>query len=79
MDKLLTVSCDNNGAVENFKEPRSHKKGKYIERKYHLIREIVHRRDVNVLKIASEDNLADPSTKTLPKKGIQQTSIRNRT
>ncbi|KAL0539455.1 hypothetical protein IC582_023667 [Cucumis melo] len=29
--------CDNSGTVANSKEPRSHKRGKHIERKYHLI------------------------------------------
>ena len=68
MDKPLTLYCDNSGAVANSKEPRSHKRDKYIERKYHLIREIVHRGDISVVKIASEDNLADPFTKTLPER-----------
>ena len=66
MDKPLTLFCDNNGVVVNSKEPRSHKRGNHIERKYHLIREIVHRGDVSSLKIASENYLADPFTKTLP-------------
>ena len=60
MEKPLVLYCDNSGAVENFKEPRSHKRGKHIEKKYHLIREIVHRGEVTVMKIASEQNLADP-------------------
>ena len=68
MDKPLTLYCDNSGAVANSKEPRSHKRGKHIERKYHLIREIVQRGDANVMKIASQDNLADPFTKTLTAK-----------
>ena len=37
----ITLYCDNSGAVANSKEPRSHKCGKHIERKYHLIIEIV--------------------------------------
>ena len=37
----ITLYCDNSGAVANSKEPRSHKRGKHIKRKYHLIREIV--------------------------------------
>ena len=57
--------------MANPKEPRSHKRGKHIERKYHLIREIVHRGDVSVLKIRSEDNLADLFTKTLPTKSFE--------
>ena len=43
MEKPLVLYRDNNEAVANSKEPRSHKKGKHIKRKYHLIREIVHR------------------------------------
>ena len=37
----ITLDCDNNGVIANSKEPRSHKRDKHIERKYHLIREIV--------------------------------------
>ena len=55
----IILYCDNRGAVANAKEPRSHKRGKHIERKYHLIREIVNRGDTKVSQIASENNLAD--------------------
>ena len=61
----ITLHCDNSGAVANSKEPTSHKRGKHIERKYHLLREIVHRGDVKVSQIALEDNLIDPFTKRL--------------
>ena len=37
----ITLFCDNNGAVAQSKDPRNHKKGKHIERKYHIIRDIV--------------------------------------
>ncbi|CAN4101643.1 unnamed protein product [Withania somnifera] len=62
------IYCDNSGAVANSKEPRSHKKAKHIERKYHLIRDIVQRRDMVVAKITAKNNLADPFTKALPQK-----------
>jgi hypothetical protein len=68
----ITLYCDNSGAVANSKEPRSHKRGKHIERKYHLIREIVSRGDAVVSQIASEDNLADPFTKGLAQKIFDQ-------
>ena len=51
VDEPMTIYCDNTGAVANSKEPRSHKRSKHIERKYHLIREIVQRGDVEVKKI----------------------------
>ena len=68
MQLPIKLYCDNSGAIANSKEPRTHKKGKHIERKYHLIRDIVQRGDVVVTKIASVDNLTDPFTKSLPAK-----------
>ena len=71
MDKPIVLYCDNSGAVAKSKEPRSHKRGKHIEWKYRLIREIVHLGDVAVMKIALQDNLSDPFTKTLPAKSFE--------
>ena len=61
----LEIFCDNNGAIAQAKEPRSHQKSKHILRRYHLIREIVERGDVKISKIPSADNAADPLTKQL--------------
>ena len=61
----IVMYCDNSGAVAQCKEPRNHKKGKHIKRKYHLIREFVQEKEIVVEQIASADNLADPFTKTL--------------
>ncbi|KAK0573671.1 hypothetical protein LWI29_011808 [Acer saccharum] len=69
-NKQITIYCDNSGAVANSKEPRSHKRGKHIERKYHVLREIVQRSDVTITKIASAENLVDPFTKALPQKSF---------
>ena len=68
MDKPLTLFCDNNGVVANSKEPRCHKRSKHIEYKYHIIREFVQKEDVFILKIASENNLANPFPKVLTAK-----------
>ena len=65
IDKPITLHCDNSGAVINSKELWSHKRGKYIERKYHLIWDIISRGDMIVITILTLDNLADPLTKTL--------------
>ena len=37
----ITVYCDNNGAIAQAKEPRSHQRSKHVLRRYHLIREII--------------------------------------
>ncbi|KAM6551295.1 hypothetical protein CsatB_001103 [Cannabis sativa] len=63
MEKPLVLLCDNTGALANSKEPRSHKRSKHIERKYHIIREYVARGDVLVEKVDTEDNVVDPFTK----------------
>ena len=49
----IILFCDNSRAVAQSKDPRNHKKGKHIERKYHIIRDIVARGDVVVAKIES--------------------------
>ena len=33
----ITLFCDNSGAVAQSKDPRNQKKGKCVERKYHII------------------------------------------
>ena len=47
------------------KEPRSHQRSKHILRRFHLIREIVDRGDVEIRKVHTDDNVADPLTKPL--------------
>ena len=64
----ITLFCDNSRVVAQSKDPRNHKKRKYMERKYHIIRDIVARGDVVVAKIDSANNLADLFTKTLPQR-----------
>ena len=68
MDLPIRLYCDNNGAVANSKKPCSHKQGKHIKRKYHLILKIVQRGDLIVTKIASEHNIVDPFMKALSAK-----------
>ena len=67
-DRPITLYCDSSGAVAQSKEPRSHKKQKHILRKYHLIRDFIDRGDTIVIKIASEENLAYPFTKSIPER-----------
>ena len=62
----MDVFCDNNGAIVQAKEPRSHQRSKHILRRFHLIREIVDRGDVKIWKVSTNDNVADPLTKPLP-------------
>ena len=61
----IGLHCDNNGAIAQAKEPRSHQRSKHILRRYHLIREIIERGDVRICKVPGDSNVADPLTKQL--------------
>ena len=65
IESPIPLYCDNNGAIAQAKEPRSHQKSKHIRRRFHLIREFVKNGDIDILKVASVDNIADPFTKPL--------------
>ncbi|KAK8713554.1 hypothetical protein V6N13_148767 [Hibiscus sabdariffa] len=61
----VDLYCDNNGAIVQAKEPKSHQRSKHILRCFHLIREIIDRGDVEICKVHTDDNIADPLTKPL--------------
>ena len=61
----IDLYCDNNGAIAQAKEPRSHSRAKHILRRFHLIREINERGDIHICKVHTNDNIADPLTKGL--------------
>ena len=53
----VDLYCDNNGAIAQAKEPRSHSKAKHILRRYHLLREINNRGDIHICKVHTNDTL----------------------
>ena len=61
----MILFYDKSRVVAQSKKPRNHYKGKHIERKCHLIHEIIQRGDVVIRKIPFVDNLADFFTKRL--------------
>ena len=63
---LVTLYCDNTGAIANAKEPRSHSTAKHILRRFHVIRQYVQEGDVKICKVHTDLNVADPLTKPLP-------------
>jgi hypothetical protein len=62
----MEIYCDNNGAIAQAKEPRSHQKNKPILQKYHLIQEYMDKGEIKLCKIHMDLNVADPLTKPLP-------------
>ncbi|KAL0329467.1 UNVERIFIED_CONTAM: hypothetical protein Sradi_4933400, partial [Sesamum radiatum] len=63
--ELIVIFYDNNVAIAEAKEPRSHHKSKHTVRHYHLLGEMVGRGDMRVDPITSAENTADPLTKLI--------------
>ena len=61
----ISLYCDNNRAIAQDKEPRSHKKSKHVLKHYHLIRKIIGWQDVKIERVPIDQNIADPLTKAL--------------
>ena len=61
----IILYCESKEAIAQSKDLINHKCEKHIERKYHLVREIIRHEDVVVAKVTSINNLEDPFTKTL--------------
>ena len=56
---------DNNGTIVLTKELRSHQKFKYIKRWFHLIRDYLEKGYIEMKRVNTTDNVADPLTKSL--------------
>jgi hypothetical protein len=65
IENPIDMYCDNTGAIVIANEPGVLRGAKHILRKFHYIREVVERGDVRILKVPTEDNLADPFTKPM--------------
>ena len=68
----VPLYCDNNAAIALTREPRSHHKSRHILRKYHLIREIVDRREIKIERVDTKDNIADPFTKAIARSQFEK-------
>ncbi|KAL0367393.1 UNVERIFIED_CONTAM: Retrovirus-related Pol polyprotein from transposon TNT 1-94 [Sesamum radiatum] len=61
----VVIFCDNNGAIAQAKEQRSHHRSKHILRRYHLLMEMVGRGDCRMDRVSSAENTVDPLTKPM--------------
>ena len=61
----MTLLCDNTGAIAIAKEPRFHRKTKHILRRFHSIQDQVQRGVIDICKVHTDLNIADPLTKPL--------------
>ena len=63
----MKIFCDNTRAIALAKESRFHKRTNQIKRHFNSIREKVKDGDIEICKIHTDLNVADPLTKPLPR------------
>ncbi|GJZ47396.1 hypothetical protein Tco_0601228 [Tanacetum coccineum] len=61
----VPIMCDNKGAIDLSKNPVKHSITKHIEIRHHFLRDNVHKGNISIEKVASEDNISDILTKPL--------------
>ncbi|GJR26066.1 hypothetical protein Tco_1102298 [Tanacetum coccineum] len=68
----IKMFCDNSAALLIANEPGVQKGARHYHRRYHYVRECIELGEINLLKVHTDDNLADPFTKALPKGKLTQ-------
>nr|GEX09588.1 hypothetical protein [Tanacetum cinerariifolium] len=65
IDELGVTNCDNSAAIIMAKESRIQKGTRHFKRKYHYVHECIEISEIDIVKVHTDDNLADPFTKAL--------------
>ncbi|GJW03874.1 hypothetical protein Tco_1562730 [Tanacetum coccineum] len=72
INEPLNMYCDNSAAVHYANEPGVQKGARHYQRRYHYVRECVELGEIRILKVHTDNNLADPFTKTLSNRKLTQ-------
>ena len=68
----MKIFCDNTGAIALAKESRFHKRTKHIKRHFNSSRDQVKEGDIEICKIHTDLNVADPLTNPLSRANYDQ-------
>ncbi|GKB27539.1 hypothetical protein Tco_0866940 [Tanacetum coccineum] len=71
INEPIRMFCDNSAALHFANEPGV-KGARHYHRRYHYVRESIALGKIRFLKVHTDDNLADPFTKALPKGKLTQ-------
>ena len=62
----IAICEDNEGAIQIAKHPISNSNSKHIDVRHHFLRELVERKEIKIIHVASQYQNADLLTKALP-------------
>lgn len=62
----VILKRDNQSTIYLTKNQSHHEKTKHIDIRYHFVREILEKKEIDLIKVAGNDNVADMFTKTVP-------------
>nr|GEU82723.1 putative retrotransposon protein [Tanacetum cinerariifolium] len=72
INKLIKIFCNNSTALLISNESGVQRGVRHYHRRYHYVRECIELGEINLLKVYTDDNLADLFTKALPKGKLTQ-------
>ncbi|GKB52694.1 hypothetical protein Tco_0903447 [Tanacetum coccineum] len=64
-DYQIKMNCDNSAAIIIAKESGIQKGARHFQRKYHYVCECIKTGEIDIVKVHTDENLADPFTKAL--------------
>ncbi|GJR64073.1 hypothetical protein Tco_0010138 [Tanacetum coccineum] len=72
INEPIRMFCNNSATLYFANEPGVQKGARHYHRRYHYVRESIALGEIIFLKVHTDDNLADPFTKALPKEKLTQ-------
>ncbi|GKA41116.1 hypothetical protein Tco_0733709, partial [Tanacetum coccineum] len=72
INEPIKMFCDNSAALIIANEPGVQKDAIHYQRRYHYVCECIELGEINLLKVHTDNNLADPFTKVLSKEKLTQ-------
>ncbi|GKE84733.1 hypothetical protein Tco_1558475 [Tanacetum coccineum] len=70
INEPIKMLCDNSITLLIANEPGAPKGVRHYHRRYHYVHECIKLGKINLLKVNTDNNLADPFTKALPKENL---------
>nr|GFA82215.1 retrovirus-related Pol polyprotein from transposon TNT 1-94 [Tanacetum cinerariifolium] len=72
INEPINMLCDNSVALLIANKPRVQKGARHYHIRYHYVHECIKLGEINLLKVHTDDNLANPFTKALQKGKLTQ-------